>query len=124
MSKLRHALAGVAATSAMLTGVIVTGPAAHAGWACDTWNVCGTAQNNYDSDSYIRIGADWNGSYPTGAIASLWPGRTSHGVIKDVDAIYVPAGCHGHDTLGGGYFPGGQWTKIGDNVQAFVRVDC
>ena len=114
-------IAVLVALAFVIATLFVASPA-HASTCTKTplGEICGVVTNASNSSVSIKVGADWNGSKPTGTVLTLKPGQKSTS-IKDVDAIFVPAGYCATQAHGS-WFGGGKWKKLSGGTYNFKVV--
>ena len=113
-------LAGLLALLGLLALPVVAAPAAHAGWACDTFGACGRVVNASNSARNLAVAGSW----PVGKgtpTQSLRPGQKA--TFKDTDGVYIPPGCWAQPSQD--WYMGPGWHKVGDGYGTWtIRIRC
>jgi hypothetical protein len=123
----RSRLAAVAVAAAIVGGSVFAASPAYAGSCTNVAGIllCGRVSVAAGSIGYVRVGADWNGSYPTGTLKNLSAGMSSSSYIKDVDAFFIPSGYCGtlvSSASAPTKFPANRWHKITDLTNIQIKV--
>ena len=103
-----------------LVAVLTSAPSAHA--ACTVLR-CSEVYNDRASVANILVAAQWQTTtYNSSTKATVRPGQSSTAFLRDVNAFWVPTGCHG--TSKSGTFYGGRWYKPLAGTPYIIRVYC